>query len=555
MVTLAAGAFAARELLEQCTRTPWGCPVQGSQALVGVVKAHQRHGYDVIVQVGLARYLGGKQREEIRAELRQQRGIELSSGTVSALADRFLLYVESLHHERASALRETLRGGYALHLDATCEHGKGGLFVCMDGLRQWVLVAGRIASEHKDHLEPLVKKTVALFGDPVATVRDMGEGGAGAVEFLAQRGIPDLICHYHFLGAVGTKLFDEPYTLLRRVLQGTGLRTELHTLLRTLRRYCDADQDAQRFGSGTVRENLPALVRWILDGTATKDLCFPFSLPHFELVRRCHQAPSRAEHWVAPSRTQPERRALRHLASLLARLDRDERIPATVKLLESRWQAFSELRDVLRLTNADLPGGDQRSQQKTLPALELCRLKEIETAVKRYKADLEGRLTAIPAEQRQPSSEEIILKYFKRYGAHLFGHPALYDEDGSILGLVERTNNTPEHFFGQSKQRLRRRLGRAHLGHDLAQQPAQAALVQNLRHADYVSVLCGSFDNLAACFAALDKHDVSIQASLHRDHRDSKLLRRIRALIKHDLAAAPVPAPLPSETETSATVF
>jgi hypothetical protein len=83
---------------------------------------------------------------------------------------------------------------------------------------------------------------------------------------------------------------------------------------------------------------------------------FPFSLPHFELVRRCHQAPSRAEHWVAPSRTQPERRALRHLASLLARLDRGERIPATVKLLESLWQAFSELRDVLRLTNADLPG-------------------------------------------------------------------------------------------------------------------------------------------------------------------------------------------------------
>jgi hypothetical protein len=62
-------------------------------------------------------------------------------------------------------------------------------------------------------------------------------------------------------------------------------------------------------------------------------------------------------------------------------------------------------------------------------------------------------------------------------------------------------------------------------------------------------------DNLAACFAALDKHDVSIQASLHRDHRDSKLLRRIRALIKHDLAAAPVPAPLPSETETAAIVF
>ena len=270
--------------------------MEGSRALTRVVKTRQRYGYDLIVQVGVARYLNGQQREEIRAELERERGIELSAGTVSALCDRFLLYFAALHEQRAGALRAAM-GEYPLHLDATCESGKGGLFICMNGWRQWVLVAGRITSENVDHLEPLVRKTVRLFGDPVATGRDMGEAGAGAVKFLGERGIPDFICHYHFLSAVGTKLFDEPYGLLRRLVQGSGLRTELHALLRTLRRYRDPSQPQQedRFGSGQVRENLLAVVLWILAGTGKTDLCFPFSLPHLEIVRRAQQALACAE--------------------------------------------------------------------------------------------------------------------------------------------------------------------------------------------------------------------------------------------------------------------
>jgi len=78
-----------------------------------------------------------------------------------------------------------------------------------------------------------------------------------------------------------------------------------------------------------------------------------------------------------------------------------------------------------------------------------------------------------------PSPADIILKYFKRYGKHLFGHPTRRDEDGTILAVVERTDNVPEHFFGAEKRKLRRRLGRAHLGRDLEDQPAQVALVAN----------------------------------------------------------------------------
>ena len=355
---------------------------------------------------------------------------------------------------------------------------------------------------------------------------------------------------------MGTKLFDEPYALLRRLVQGSGLRTELHALLRTLRRYRDPSQPQKedRFGTGRVRENLLALVLWILEGTGKKDLCFPFSLPHLEIVRRGHRALACAERWVAAPRTEPERRAIRHLEALLARLDRDARIPATVQLLESRWVSFSELRDVLGLTNSELPGAERSSHQPTLAALEHCRLEKIAAAVERYKTELHRRAAALTAEQRKHSCDEVILKYFKRYGGHLFGHPVRRDDKGVIVAIVERTNNVAEQFFGYAKQQLRRRLGRAHLGRDLAQQPAQAALVQNLRHADYVSILSGSLENLPACFASLDADPTPRPTSLNRDHRDSKLFRSIRHLLDQDSLAAGKIAAYPAQIEPPATV-
>jgi hypothetical protein len=86
------------------------------------------------------------------------------------------------------------------------------------------------------------------------------------------------------------------------------------------------------------------------------------------------------------------------------------------------------------------------------------------------------RASGLNDDSTHPSPTRIILKYFERYGKHLFGHPTLRDADGTVLAVVELTNNGPEHFFGQEKHKLRRRLGRAHLARDLEDQPAQAGV-------------------------------------------------------------------------------
>jgi len=240
VVTVAAGAFVAREVRKRCASDSTH-PVLVSERLSRLVPPRQGYGYDLIVQVGLARYLRNLQRDEIRTELLREHGIVVSDGSITHLCDRFLRLLEGLHHRRAPALRAAMSGGYPLHIDATSEHGKGGLFVCLDGWRGWVLHAVKISSENADELRPCIEETTRRFGDPIAVVRDLSTAEAGAVDSLREKGIPDLVCHYHFLGAIGKKLFDDPYAVLRNLLRQSKVRTQLRELLRELRQHTTAE--------------------------------------------------------------------------------------------------------------------------------------------------------------------------------------------------------------------------------------------------------------------------------------------------------------------------
>ena len=94
---------------------------------------------------------------------------------------------------------------------------------------------------------------------------------------------------------------------------------------------------------------------------------------------------------------------------------------------------------------------------------------------------------------------------------------------------MERTNNVAEHFLAVSKQKLRWCLGRAHLGRDMEDQPAQAALAANLLCPDYVRIVCGTLDRLPQAFAGLDRNAIAATAPLQRNNKDAALRKRIRA--------------------------
>jgi hypothetical protein len=153
-----------------------------------------------------------------------------------------------------------------------------------------------------------------------------------------------------------------------------------------------------------------------------------------------------------------------------------ERFGWVVPLLEENWASFCQLRDILRLTDAEYPRGDRRdSSNRESIAIKVRRLQEVETDITVYHEEIRRNVVDAKAKKVKhlmTSPESIILKYLDRYKVHLFGHPVIYSEDGQILGVVDRTNNKAEHFFGDDKQKIRRRVGRANLGRDLEDQPA-----------------------------------------------------------------------------------
>ena len=517
LVTLAAGTVQAREIQKRC-RMCLSAPA-GSRQLAALAPAGQRFGYDLIVAVGLARYHRHLQREEIQDELARQ-GIALSTGSISALCDRFLLAIEALHWQRAEALRAAMPHRYPLHIDATCDNGRGGLFVCLDGWTGWVLHAVRIRSEQESELRPAIELTTQVFGDPVALVRDLGSGVAKAVSFLRERSIPDLLCHYHFLRAVGEKLCDDDHSLLRHRIARSKLRSRLRDLLRANRPSPDG-----RLPDG-LREDLPALLLWLLEGEARKQARYPFSLAHLDLHLRCQQFEQELDRRLPRPRSDRELRLIRQVREAFDRF----RLTDPEALLANRLQraraAFNELRCVLRVSDRDLPGGSDPAKTSPGPARDAACLPLIADDLQQYRFRLQCRLADPPAADSHDHAS-IILSYLDTYGGQLGGQPVVRDSDGSPVAVVARTNNACEHFFSEAKRHLRRRLGRARLGRDLEDQPAQTALAANLLDPNYVRIVCGTLGDLPAALAAIE-HQPN-PSNLQRNNRDASLRKRNRA--------------------------
>ncbi len=518
LATLATGTLLAREVRLQCPRCP--APPLLSQQLAELAPPGQRFGYDLIVWVGLQRYHHMRQRREIAADL-AARGIAVSTGSLSAICDRFLLLLQALHRHRAPALRAAMPHGYPLHLDATCDKGRGGLFLCLDGWRRWVLHAVRIRSENAAEMRPAIETTLAVFGQPVACMRDLGSAIAKAVASCLQPGSAELVCHFHFLAAVGRKLLDADHSALNRALTQLRIRSGLRSLLRPLR------AQARQPAADARQVDLPALLLWTLQGDGRKQPPYPFSLSHWELYQRCRQFDELARRRLPRPRSQLEQGTLEQVRDLLEPLSWDNLgLPAIAARIQTRQALFGELRSILRLRHDELRG--RKPGPPPSPSESVALLESVASRVTRFRGQLRQRMQQ--ADKAGTSAESVVLRYLDRYRDQLFGHPVAHDESGRPVAVVERTNNPAEHFFAGGKRRLRRRLGHANLGRAMQDQPAQAALTANLLDPQYVQILCGTLEDLPRAFAELATSDVDWSAAaLDRPRPDSQLQRRIRA--------------------------
>jgi hypothetical protein len=480
-------------------------------------------GYDLMVHIGLERFLHHRQREEIRAALADDHGIVLSTGEISILTGVFLEYLDELHQASSPALRATMEadGGWPLHIDATGEDGRGTLLVAFSGWRQWVLGAWKIPTERSEAILPKLQSVVEHFGPPCAIMRDLGRAMQDATQSLVeelQLPIPILACHLHFLRDIGKDLLETDHDQLRALFRQVAVRSKLRSLARELGRALGAGIQQARHalrqwqtdtasplpegpaGLATVR----ALTQWILDYAADgTDEGFPFDLPWLALYDRCLQVCHAAQIFLNPVPADPQvHKALLRLQRILRPIECDDpQFGPLAETLTVRCRLFSELRQTLRL----LPKASDHNKPRSNGLMTESDLQDIRVNLERLSHSLRIRRGCHSCSPSKGQAIDLILEHLETHGKHLWGHAILIPKSCGGLRLVARTNNDLESFFRYLKHGERRRSGRKVLTQDFEQLSPRAALAQNLAHADYVSIVCGSLQELPQAFAHLDR--------------------------------------------------
>ena len=96
----------------------------------------------------------------------------------------------------------------------------------IDSLSPIVLGNVKLPAEDEKHIVPFLQHIKETFGIPLALVHDMGRGILKAVAKVFP-GVPDFICHFHFLRDIGKDLLGKPYDMIRSRLSAQQISSKL----------------------------------------------------------------------------------------------------------------------------------------------------------------------------------------------------------------------------------------------------------------------------------------------------------------------------------------
>lgn len=302
--TLAIGTINAHETILHCKACD-NETVYRSESLRKLIPFRCSYAYDILVFVGTKMFLHSWDIARIKSEI-EAKGCTISSSEISYLAKKFIVYLTQIHRESQTGIKQSmgLNGGYILHLDGTMEADSPVLMSVLDGITGFVLDNIKIPSERSKELIPFLKRIEYAYGTPLALVHDMGKGILKAVKDVFP-GVPDFICHFHFLRDIGRDLIDEEYAIIRKRLKNHGIQSFLNILASPLKIVVENNvalvSDIQEKINGknrtgamqahTATVSAYVLIKWIMDGKKQgKGYGYPFDRPLFNLYKRLRNA-------------------------------------------------------------------------------------------------------------------------------------------------------------------------------------------------------------------------------------------------------------------------
>ena len=463
-----------------------------------------KFGFDVIEMIGRALFVDCRNETAIQAEL-AHRNITISSSEISFLGKRFIVYLLLAHHQCQEPLKQAMqsKGGYLLHLDGTCEGASAHLFSGLDEISNLVLGNRKMPTEDSQYIVPLLQELKAAYGNPIALVHDMGGAILKAVAAVFP-GIPDYVCHFHFLRDLGKDLLGMEYNALRRIIRSYHVRAKLGHALKQLKVVIRDDQalsdnlqaylKGQKLGGPSepldARVKAYLLVAWVLESdSACNGFGFPFDQPHLEFYRRLQEA--------YPSLKQLKAKGVPGLPLMaLSRALRDTVLAKTVLRLQAKIAIFETLRQAMRIACPENNRGLNDEGDKDI--------KTIKGRVETFRFSVEVETLA-----KNDLGYRNMVKQIDKYWDKLFADPiAVETSAGSITVQPQRTNNLMEQAFRFLKRDGRKKSGQHSLSKTLKGMLADTPLVRNLSNPDYMAILLQGKKDLASRFADIDIQQV-----------------------------------------------
>lgn len=532
VVTMDIGAFRARETVLSC---PHDQTVFTSQQLRSLVPERGTFGFDVIVQVGLALFVHCRNNQQAMKEL-AEKNVFVSEREISYLGRKFIIYLALAHRQSQSRLRELMarKGGYILHVDGTCEGDSPNLFCGLDGISELVLDAIKIPSEKKEQLIPFFQRIKQQYGEPKALVHDMGRGIVTAVEQVFA-GVPDFICHFHFLRDLGKDLLLDDYTALRKRLRKLKVRSSLRQRAKYLEQKIDPacqtlDQIMVSLESGawqtTSFEHIPlitayTLIHWVFEYPGqSSGYGFPFDRPHLDFYRRLQKVYRLLEQIMdVHLRGQvKDNKPFFQIYKAFKTAVEDKRLNDLAASLERKAKVFDKLRTAMRIALAESKNGiNDNGDDADMKSIE-----EKVTAFRRW----------LVSDKRRKTTYAKMLDQLDKYWEKLFADPlAVVTPEGVLYIQPQRTNNILERFFRGEKRRGRKKSGMASLSKILKAALADTPLVQNLKNCEYMDIILNGCSSLAERFSQIDAHLVQKEMDDAKNSSET-VLPVIRKLIR-----------------------
>lgn len=504
------------------------CPHDGakfvSEQLRALAPDKCTFGFDVIVHVGRALFLRSLNEREVIKEL-AAKNIPISPREISYLGRKFITYLALAHRQSRESLRlaMTNRGGYILHLDGTCESDSPHLFCGLDGISELVLDSIKIPSESKKLLIPFLRRIKEQYGQPVALVHDMSSMIIQSVEEVF-KGVPDFICHFHFLRDIGKDLLLADYQIIIKRLRKANIRPILREKAKYFEKVIENDSLLiSRFKSSLEKEELMnkslkllptattyLLIQWAFQASRQSNgYGFPFDRTHLVFYLRLREIYHLLEKIMnirLRNRINDNSPFFR-IYRLLEKLFNDDKLNKAAKNLQERAQVFDKLREAMRIA---MPEGKDglNDDGDDIDMLTI-------------EKNMIGFRQWLECDEGGKKTYDKTTKQIDKYWDKLFRGPiSVSTDDGKKVLFPQRTNNLLERFFRKLKRGARRRCGTSSLTKTLKAILADTPLVRNLENDQYVEIILNGCDNLAQRFARIEERLVREQMKNAQNNRE-----------------------------------